>query len=120
MKSVKLTPQPEALQLIPEVMARKHSAIPVTIAGKTLEVAMADPTDIFALEALSGHSRMRIRAVAASAREIRDAIDLNYKGYGEIERQISRVSIPAEASDEKIALTAATDTPLVQALNLII
>ena len=119
-KSVKLTPQPEALQLIPEVIARKYSAIPVTIAGKTLEVAMADPTDIFALEALSAHSRMRIRAVAASAREIRDAIDLNYKGYGEIENQISRVSIPAEASDEKIALTAATDTPLVQALNLII
>ena len=119
-KSVKLTPQPEALQLIPEVIARKYSAIPLTIAGKTLEVAMADPTDIFALEALSAHSRMRIRPLAAGAREVRDAIDLNYKGYGEIERQISRVSIPAEASDEKIALTAATDTPLVQALNLII
>ncbi len=119
-KSVKLTPQPEALQLIPEVIARKYSAIPLTIAGKTLEVAMADPTDIFGLEALSAHSRMRIRPLAAGAREVRDAIDLNYKGYGEIERQISRVSIPAEASDEKIALTAATDTPLVQALNLII
>ena len=106
--------------MIPEVIARKYSAIPLTIAGKTLEVAMADPTDIFALEALSAHSRMRIRAVAAGAKEIRDAIDLNYKGYGEIENQISRISIPAEASDERIALTAATDTPLVQALNLII
>ena len=116
----KQPPQPEALQLIPEVMARKYSAIPLTISGKTLEVAMADPSDIFALEALTAHSRMRIRPVAASSKEIRDAIDLNYKGYGEIEKQISRISVPAEASDEKIALTVAMDTPLVQALNLII
>jgi len=119
-KSLKQAPQPEALQLIPEVMARKYSAIPLTIAGKTLEVAMADPTDIFALEAFAAHSRLRIRPLAAGAKEVRDAIDLNYKGYGEIENQISRISIPAEASDEKIALTVATDTPLVQALNLII
>jgi len=119
-KSLKLRPQPEALQLIPEVMARKYGAIPLTIAGKTLEVAMADPTDIFALEALAAHSRLRIRPLAAGAKEVRDAIDLNYKGYGEIEKQVSRISIPAEASDEKIALTVATDTPLVQALNLII
>lgn len=119
-KRVKLAPQPEAVQLIPEVMARKYNAIPLTISGKTLEVAMADPSDIFALEAFAAHSRMRIRARAAEAREVRDAIDFNYKGYGEIEKQISRISIPDEETDEKLAITAATDTPLVQALNLII
>ena len=114
-------PQAEALQLIPEVMARRYNAIPLTITGKTLEVAMADPSDIFALEAFAAHSRMRIRPIAASAKEVRDAIDLNYKGYGEIEKQISQIAIPDEqASDEKIAFTAATDTPLVQALNMII
>ena len=63
---------------------------------------------------------MRIRPVAATAQEVRDAIDFNYKAYNEIEEQISRVSIPDESSDEKIALRAATDTPLVQALNLLI
>ena len=119
-KLLRQTPQPEALQLIPEVMARRYNAIPLTISGRTLEVAIADPTDIFALEALSALSRMRIKPVAATVQEIRDAIDFNYKAYGEIEKQISRVSIPAEETDEKLALSAATDTPLVQALNLII
>jgi general secretion pathway protein E len=85
-----------------------------------MEVAIADPTDIFALEAISAHSRMRIKPVAATAQEIRDAIDFNYKAYGEIEKQVSSISIPEEETDEKIALTAATETPLVQALNLII
>jgi general secretion pathway protein E len=119
-KLLRQMPQPEALQLIPEVVARRYNAIPLTISGKTLEVAMADPTDIFALEALAAQSRMRIKPVAATAQEIRDAIDFNYKAYGEIEKQVSRISIPAGTTDEKLATSIATDTPLVQALNLIV
>ena len=119
-KLLRQMPQPEALQLIPEVMARRYNAIPLTISGKTLEVAMADPTDIFALEALSAQSRMRIKPVAASAKEVRDAIDFNYKAYGEIERQVSSIDIPVEETDERLAIRVTTDTPLVQALNLII
>jgi len=119
-KLLKQMPQPEALQLIPEVLARRYNAIPLTTSGKTLEMAMADPTDIFALEALAAQSRMRIKPVATTAEEIRDAIDFNYKSFGEIEEHISRISIPAEETDEKVVLRAATDTPLVQALNLII
>jgi len=81
---------------------------------------MADPTDIFALEALAAQSRMRIKPVAATAPEIRDAIDFNYKGFGEIEAQVSNIDIPVEETDEKLAIRVATDTPLVQTLNLLI
>jgi general secretion pathway protein E len=119
-KLLRQMPQPEALQLIPEVMARRYNVIPLTISGKTLEVAMADPTDIFALEALSAQSRMRVRPVAANAREVRDAIDFNYKAYSEIEKQVSNIQMPAEETDEKLAIRVTTDTPLVQALNLLI
>jgi general secretion pathway protein E len=119
-KLLRQMPQPEALQLIPEVIARRYNAIPLTISGKTMEVAIADPTNIFALEALAAQSRMRIKPVAATAQEIRDAIDFNYKGFSEIEKQISRISIPDEDSDDKLAIKAATETPLVQSLNLII
>jgi general secretion pathway protein E len=119
-KLLRQMPQPEALQLIPEVIARRYNAIPLTISGKTLEVAMANPTDIFALEALTAQSRMRIRPVAATVQEVRDAIDFNYKAYSEIERQVSSISIPAEATDEKLAIAVTADTPLVQSLNLLI
>ena len=119
-KLLRQQPQPEALKLIPEVMARRYNAMPVSISGRTLEVAMADPTDIFALEAFAAQSRMRIKPIAATAKEVRDAIDFNYKGFGEIEAQVSRISISDETTDDKLAIKAATDTPLVQALNLII
>lgn len=119
-KLLRQMPQPEALQLIPEVVARRYNAIPLTISGKTLEVAMADPTDIFALEAFAAQSRMTVKPIAASAKEVREAIDFNYKAYGEIENQLSRISVPAEVTDEGLALRVAIDAPLVQALNLII
>jgi general secretion pathway protein E len=119
-KLLRQQPQAEALQLIPEVIARRYNAIPLTISGRTMEVAMVDPTDIFALEALAAQSRMRIKPIAATAKDVRDAIDFNYQGFGEIETQISHIAIPAEETDEKLVISAATDTPLVQALNLII
>jgi len=112
--------QTEALQLIPEVMARRYNAIPLSVSGNTLQVAMADPTDIFALEAFSALSRMRIKPIAANATEVREAIDFNYKGYGEIEKQLSRITISGDASDERLAITADTDAPLAQALSLIV
>ncbi len=114
------TIQPEAMKLIPEVMARRYNAIPISVSGNTLEIAMADPTDIFALEAFTTLCKMRIKPVAADATEIREAIDFNYKGYGEIEKQISLVTIPSEATEERLAITADTDAPLAQALNLIV
>jgi general secretion pathway protein E len=113
-------PQPEALQLIPEVLARRYSAIPLTISGNTLKVAMADPTDILGLEAFSVQSRMRIKPVAGDAKEIREAIDFNYKGYGEIEKQVSHISVTGGAGDEGLGIDAIVDAPLAQALNLII
>jgi len=113
--------KPEALALIPEVLARRYVAIPIAQKnGNTLEVAMADPTNILALEAFTAHSKKRIKPIAANAKEIREAIDFHYKDYGEIEKHLSRISANVEATDERLAFDAAVDAPLAQALNLII
>jgi len=110
----------EAIKIIPEVLARRYNLIPIKISGNTLEVAMADPTDILALEALAAQSKKRIKPIAASARDVREAIDFNYKGYGEIEKHLSRMSITNEITDDKLAIDAAIDAPLARALDLII
>ena len=117
---VKSLPQPAALQLIPEAMARKYRAIPLEIQGDTLCVIMADPTDILALEALSSQSQMRIEPELASAEEIQEAIDFNYKAFDEIEKQISSISVKNDKTDERIEIDTSTDAPIAQALKLII
>jgi len=115
-------PDPEALNLIPEVIARKYNAIPLAIDGNVLRVAMVNPSDIFALEALASRSQMRIEPEVASAEEIQEAIDFNYKAYDEIEKQISSISSssPTVTPLEQIKLDATIDAPIAQALTLII
>ena len=113
-------PQSEVLKVIPETMARRFTSMPTAIVDNTLQVAMANPADIFALEALALQSRMRIEPIAASEKEVREAIDFNYKGFGQIEEQISRIPGGAEAVDAQALIEAAEDTPVASTLRLII
>ncbi|OGO43147.1 MAG: hypothetical protein A2137_08065 [Chloroflexi bacterium RBG_16_58_8] len=117
----KITPEPQALQLIPEVMARKYVAIPLSLDGKVLRVAMANPDDILAIEALASRSEVRIEPEAASAEEIFEAIDFNYKAYDEIEKQVSNISFSNGIKlDRQMAVDSVADAPVAQALTLII
>ena len=113
--------QPEALQLIPESIARKYDVMPLAVANNTLLVAMTEVDNILALEALVAKARMRVKAVRAPVEEIRASIDRNYKSYGEIEKQFSpgasSESTPAKA---KAVLEDVSGAPVVRALQLII
>jgi general secretion pathway protein E len=113
-------PQPEAVRLIPEDMARKYSAIPVSINGNTLVVAIANPSDIFALEALATRSQMRIEPKSASPADIQESIDFNYRSYAEIEKQVSNIFSSEETENDTIRFNTVTDAPVAQALILII
>ncbi|TET41580.1 MAG: type II/IV secretion system protein [Dehalococcoidia bacterium] len=119
-KVLKRAAQPEALQLIPEAMARRFNAMPVAISDNALQVAMANPADIFALQALALQSKMRIKPVAASEKEIQEAIDFNYKGFGQIEEQVSRIAADTEETDVEDLIQATADAPVASALRLII
>jgi len=114
-------PEAEALRLVPEAMARRYAAIPLAVDGNVLRVAMANPSDILALEALASWSQMRIEPEAATAEEVLDAIDFNYKAYDEIEKQISSISLSDGSKIKKqLTIDTATEAPVAQALTLII
>ncbi len=112
--------QPELLKLIPESMSRKYTAIPLEAAGNVLHVAMANPSDIIALEALATSSQMHIVTEKANAKEIIEAIDFNYQSYEEIEKEISSLSLDAEEAESGTRLDTVTDAPVARALALII
>jgi general secretion pathway protein E len=117
----KKSPEADALQLIPETMARKYSAIPLALEGNVLRVAMANPADILALEALASWSQMRIEPEAATQEEVLEAIDFNYKAYDEIEKQISSISLANnKVTNKQLFIDTATDAPVAQALTLIV
>jgi general secretion pathway protein E len=101
-------------------MARKYTAIPLELNGNVLQVAMANPADILALEAMATRSQMRIEPEAAAAAEIQEAIDFNYQSYDEIEKQISSISMAEETAEAPVRLDTVTDAPVARALTLII
>jgi len=119
-KLLRRAAQPEALKLIPETMARRFNAMPVAVADNALQVAMANPADIFALQALALQSRMRIQPVLAGEKEIQEAIDFNYRGFGQIQEQVSRIATGAEETDMEDLIEATADAPVASALRLII
>jgi general secretion pathway protein E len=113
---------PEMLQLIPETIARTYNVIPLEANGNTLKIAMANTSDIFALEAVESRTQMRVETVAATPDDILAAIDFHYQtAYGEIEKSLSILSSAGtETMIEEIAPDTAADAPIAKALTLII
>lgn len=113
-------PAPEALQLISENLARKYQVVPLAVEDHTLRVAMVEPDNILAIEALEALTKMRISPVSASALDVREAIDFNYTAFGEIAKHFgSIVTIKEAISLDRAAAAVADDSPLARALNLL-
>lgn len=115
------SPSPEALHLVPEKLARKYGVVPLAIENNTLRVAMANPDDILAIEALAAKTKKRIEPIAATANDIKESIDFNYRAFGEIASQLGTVDMSNEEKPaEELEIEAADDSPVARALNLIV
>lgn len=75
----------EAVQLLPEVHARRLRALVIGRQGDTLRVAMSDPADLFAQESLLGQlGDYALEFVVASERQLVDGFDRYYRRTKEI------------------------------------
>jgi len=70
-----LTPNPAALELVPREMARRLRVFPISRSGDSLTVAMADPSDVVAIDALGQFTGLAIDVVTATERDILNALD---------------------------------------------
>ncbi len=67
----RLRVDPAVARLIPSQIAKELMCVPIARHGPVLTIAMRDPNDPAAQERLSRLTHLRLRPVAASAREIR-------------------------------------------------
>src|SRR5258708_20440382 len=70
----------ETLRLVPAPIARKYEVLPVKRIGGTLTLAMADPTNVFALDDIAFMTSLQILPVVAPQATIRKAIEKHYEG----------------------------------------
>ncbi|HVD93763.1 MAG TPA: ATPase, T2SS/T4P/T4SS family, partial [Vicinamibacterales bacterium] len=93
-----------AVQALPEKVARKHMAVPLQKVGTMLQVAIASPTDLTALDDLRFASGCQIQTLVALEDEIMPALDRFYaQGMFEtaVDRSLEPVSIEAVETDRR-------------------
>src|SRR5919197_1522567 len=69
---------PAVLRLVPAPIARKYEVIPVRKMGNSLALAMADPTNVFALDDIAFMTNLQVLPLVASQTAVRKALDRPY------------------------------------------
>ncbi len=73
----------KVINLIPKEVANRHQCIPVNRSGSTLVIAMADPSNIYAIDDLKFMTGYEIEPVVASETALEEAIAQYYDAGGD-------------------------------------
>ena len=74
---------PSVLKLVPVDIARKYLIMPVARVGATLTIAMADPSNVFAIDDVKFMTGYNVEVVVSSESPILSAISSHYAGHGD-------------------------------------
>ena len=116
------------IKLIPAEIAQKHQVIPINRTGNILTVAMADPSNIFAIDDVKFMTGFKVEPVVAAETSIKNAINKYYDSAGMVEdimKTFDDKDVEALKDDEDAVNAAelgkaAEDAPVVKLVNLIL
>ena len=116
---------PKIIKLVPADMATKSVVLPLKREGRTLTVAMADPTDIGLLEDLKFITRFDLFPVIAGEYTLRNLIEKHYEASDQQLQSILRdmeetgedVEVVEEEEDEAATQAQIDDAPVVKLIN---
>jgi type IV pilus assembly protein PilB len=110
-----------AVALLPEPMARRILALPVTWAEDRLVVAMADPGNVLAIDDMRAVTGAEISIVVATRTQLSEAIDRFHRLDSEVD-EVAQIAAGELEVDDDEALTreAVEDAPIVKFVNLLI
>jgi len=85
----------KVIEIIPEEMARRHMLVPLFAIGNTITVAMSNPLNIFALDAVKNRTKTDVEVVISTEEKIQKAIDKHYgatvAGLGSTIQQLAKM-----------------------------
>jgi type IV pilus assembly protein PilB len=120
------------IKLIPGDVARKYNILPVNKTGATITIAMADPTNVFAMDDIKFMTGYNVEPVVASELGIKAAIDNYYGTTASLElkkvmedlQQAETADLEVLEDEEEMDVTALADSaeeaPVVKLCNLIL
>ncbi len=115
------------IKLVPAEVVQKYQLIPVNRAGSTLIVAMADPSNIFAIDDIKFMTGYNVEVVVAAEASIKLAIDKYYDQsasfddvMGDIDDIDFEIVEDVDEIDARDLEKASEDAPVVKLVNLIL
>ena len=119
---------PAVLKLVPAAVARKHLLIPLSRSGSILTVAMADPSDIVAIDEVRFITGHNIQPMVAPNISIQNTLNKYYDTAGvagslvrDFEQKELGIAEPDQGGIDLAELYRATeDAPVVKLVNLIL
>ncbi len=77
--------EPEVIKLISQEVALKYTILPISKVGATLTLAMADPTNVFAMDDIKFMTGLNVEPVIASEVSIQMSVGKYYSGSTQID-----------------------------------
>jgi type IV pilus assembly protein PilB len=123
---------PEVLRLIPSSVAKKYEVLPIKRQGSSLILAMADPTNILALDDIAFMTNLQVTPVVASQAAIRNAIDRNYEAQAaaiielvaSVTNDVSDLEVVDDDPQNKVNVfdlkESADEAPVVKLVNMVL
>jgi type IV pilus assembly protein PilB len=126
--------EPDVLKLVPAQLAERLQVLPIKRTANTLTLAMADPTNVLALDDVAFFTNLQIQPVVASEVSIRQAVDRLYGNQdesvaemmSELEEAEGDVEV-LEGEDDAATKTdvfdlkeSADEAPVVRLMNMIL
>jgi type IV pilus assembly protein PilB len=116
---------PKIIKLVPADLATKSVVLPLKREGRTLTVAMADPTDLGLLEDLKFITRFDLFPVIAGEYTLRNLIEKHYEASDQelqtilkdMEDSAEDVEVVEQEEDEAVTQAQIDDAPVVKLIN---
>src|SRR5213592_3451025 len=124
---------PAVLRLVPAPIAKKYEVIPVRKMGNSLALAMADPTNVFALDDIAFMTNLQVLPLVASQTAIKKAVDRNYDSktdaitnvLSDMQTDLANVEVVEDGEEgSKVDIfelkESADEAPVVKLVNMVL
>src|SRR5437867_8018159 len=123
----------DVLKRVPAPIARKYEVIPVRKMGNSLALAMADPTNVFALDDIAFMTNLQVLPLVASQTAIKKAVDRNYDSrtdaitnvLSDMQTDLANVEVVEDGEEgSKVDIfelkESADEAPVVKLVNMVL
>ncbi len=110
-----------AVAMVPDSLSRRYLALPIGWDGDRLVVAMADPSNVYAIDDIRHVTGRDVKAVVATRASIQAALDKYFRLDTDAENISAQAASAMEAEDDLSNIREVVeDAPIVKLVNVVI